>query len=56
MPAFYMICVLLSRHEMKAPQLKEMLGLPGLAEMQPLDIPAMRAKMRAMPPADPNED
>lgn len=56
MPAFFMICLLLSRHEVQAPQLKELQGLSGLEQLEPLNIPAMRAKMRTMPPADPNED
>lgn len=38
------------------PQKSQSQLLPGVEQLEELDIPAMRAKMRAMPPADPNED
>lgn len=53
MPLLFMLYLMCSMPEQK-PVAAPM--LPGLGQLEPLDIPAMRAKMRAMPPADPNED
>ena len=53
MPLLFMLYLMCSLPEQK-PVAASM--LPGMEQLEPLNIPAMRAKMRAMPPADPNED
>mgnify|MGYP006283861749 CR=1 FL=1 len=56
MPWCVLVALLLLAQCEPAPQQPQSQLLPGVEQLEELDIPAMRAKMRAMPPADPNED